>query len=88
MNFFEAQDFFKQMYPGKEMKFSFDQKCHRFYEIVITDGKPNPIHHVENNKVKVEVSGMDPIYVPIQPHREVYNHADMMNLIIRLNQNP
>lgn len=69
MNFFEAQDFFKQMYVGKKITFEFDEKCHRFIEIVHTDGLPHEMHHLECNKVKVNVEGMDSIYIPIQPHR-------------------
>jgi hypothetical protein len=69
MNFFEAQDFFKNMYPGKSIKFEFDKKCIRVMEIIHTDGKPNPVHHIEYQKVKVIVDGSDPVYVPIMPHR-------------------
>lgn len=82
MNFFQAQDLFKQMHPGKEIKFEFDEKCHRIHELVYTDGVPNPIHHVENNKVKVTVEGMDSIYVPIISHREVYKWEDIKNIIL------
>jgi len=70
MNFFEAQDFFKQMYPGKSIQYEFDKKCCRACEITYTDGIENPIHHVENNKVKITVEGMDSIYIPIELHRE------------------
>jgi len=81
MDFFQVQDFMKQMHPGKEIKYCFDQKCHRVYELVITDGKANPIHHVENNKVRVDVEGMASVYVPIIPHRETYIHEAMLELI-------
>ena len=81
MDFFQLQDFMKQMHQGKEIKYYFDQKCHRFYEMVLTDGKFNPVHHVESNKVRVDVEGMDSIYVPIMPHREVYSHEDMLKFI-------
>lgn len=69
MNFYECQEFFKQMYPDKKITFEFDEKCHRQIEIICTDGNPNMVHHIECNKVKVTVFGMAPIYVPIQPHR-------------------
>ncbi len=81
MNFFEAQDMFKKMYPGKEIKFEFDEKCHRFHELIYTDGVPNPVHHIESNKVKVSVEGMQPIYSPIQPHRECVTWEHMKKLI-------
>lgn len=70
MNYFQAQDFFKNMYAGKEIKFEFDDKCHRFHELVYTDGKPNDVHHIENHHVKMTVEGIDPVYIPILPHRE------------------
>lgn len=81
MNFFETQDFFKTINPGKNLSFDFDHKCHRIHELIYTDGKPNPIHHVENNKVKVTVEGQDPIYVPIKPHRQVYTWEAIKNMI-------
>jgi len=71
MNFYEAQDFFKNMYPNNLVIFEFDDFCHRVHEITYTDGKPDEMHHIECNKVKVTVQGMDinPIYVPIKAHR-------------------
>lgn len=81
MDFYEAQDFFNQMYPGKKIAYEFDDKCQRKCEIVFTDGKPNDIHHVENNKVKVTVEGQNPVYVPIQPHRESKSWDEMKTLV-------
>ena len=69
MDFFQAQEFFAKMYPGKTIGYEFDDTCHRTIELVHTDGLPNLIHHVECNKVKVNVEGMEPIYCPIQAHR-------------------
>jgi hypothetical protein len=70
MNFYEAQDFIKTLYPGKNSSFEFDEKCHRKYEVIITDGSVNISHHIECNKVKANVEGiLDPIYIPIAPHR-------------------
>ena len=69
MNFFEAQEFMQKMYPGKQISFEFDDNCHRKVEIMYTDGAPHMINHVECCKVKAKVEGMDPIYIPIQPHR-------------------
>jgi hypothetical protein len=69
MDFFQAQDFFKQMHPDKVITYEFDDNCHRTLEIVHTDGKPNLIAHVECNKVRVNVEGQPHVYVPIQPHR-------------------
>lgn len=81
MNFFEAQDFFKKMHPGKKIIFEFDEKCHRVHELIYTDGNPNVAHHVENNQVKVTVEGMAPFYVPIAPHREIYSWVDIKRII-------
>lgn len=69
MNLYEAQDFFKKMYPDKLVTFEFDKKCIRTFEIVHTDGKPNPYHHIEYNQVKVTPQDAESIYVPIAPHR-------------------
>lgn len=81
MNLYEAQDFFKKTYPGKKISFEFDEKCHRVHELIYTDGNPNVVHHVENRQVKVTVEGMDPMYVPIDPHRETYSWADIKRII-------
>ena len=83
MNFYEAQDFFKQMHPGKTINYEFDEKCHRVREIIYTDGVPNEMHHIENDKVKVTVEGMASVYVPIAPHRECCTWEYMKNLINR-----
>ena len=77
MNFFELQDFIKESYPGKEAKYSFTVECHRTYEIVMTEGKPNPIHHIECRKVKVEIEGEPVRFYPIQPHRMTITHEQM-----------
>ena len=87
MDYFQAQDFFKQLYPNKKISYEFDEKCHRVHELIYTDGVPNPVHHVENDKVKVSVEGMDPIYVSIMPHRECYTW-DLMKKMINSKPNP
>lgn len=69
MDYFEAQEFFKQAYPGKQISFDFDDNCIRQIETIYTDGKMHISHHVECRKLKVTVDGILPIYVPILPHR-------------------
>ena len=81
MDFFQAQDFFKQMYPGKKISYEFDEKCHRKLEVILTNGNPNSVHHVESHQVKVMVEGMDPVYVPIQPHRENFVWSKVKNIL-------
>ena len=70
MDFFQAQEFFKKMFPNSLVEFEFDKNCIRQVELIYTDGQPNPVHHVENHKVKVTVHGMEPVYVDIAPHRQ------------------
>lgn len=82
MNLYEAQEIFKQMHPGKEVTFEFDEKCHRTHELIYTDGVPNAVHHIENNKVKVTVEGSEAIYVPIMPHRECATWEYMQKMIM------
>ena len=81
MNYYQVQDMFKSMYPGKTITYEFDEKCHRIHELIYTDGKPNPHHHIENQKVRVNVEGMDPIYVPIIPHRETCTWEHIKKII-------
>ena len=81
MDFFQTQDFFNQMHPGKEIKYEFDDKCHRVHELIYSDGKPHPHHHVENNKVKVTVEGQPAVYVTINPHREVFSWEAIKQVI-------
>lgn len=81
MNIYECMETFKSMYPGKNILFEFDNKCHRTHEIVYENGVPNPLHHIENNKVRVTVEDMDPIYVPIQAHRETCTWSQMKTMI-------
>lgn len=85
MNLYETQDFFKEMYPGKDIKYEFDEACHRAKEFIFTDGKPNCIHHIDCDKVKVTVEGMDPKYVKIGSHRLCATWAEMKQLIASQN---
>lgn len=81
MDFFQAQEFFNSLYPDSKIEFSFDEACHRFHQIVYTDGVPNLVHHIECDKLKVTVAGKDPIYVSITPHRLNCTWAGMKELI-------
>lgn len=84
MDLFEAQEFFKNMYPGKEISYEFDDKCYRTHEIILTNGKPNPVHHIECNKVKVMVQGQQSTYVPILSHRMVCSWEDMKKRVMAM----
>lgn len=81
MNYYQIQDFYREAYPGKNIQFEFDEKCHRFHELVYTDGKPHALHHIQNEKVKVTVEGMSPVYVQILPHRECIAWEDVKKII-------
>lgn len=81
MNLFQTQDFFEQLYPGKNISYNFPKECHRQYEIIMTDGKPNPHHNVECHHVMAIVDGMPPMKVSIAPHRFTHTHEEMMNLL-------
>lgn len=81
MDFYQAKDFLKEMYPGKEIKYEFDEACHRTKEFVYTDGKPNIVHHIECNKVKYTVEGLEAKYLPIMPQRFNLAWADMKKMI-------
>lgn len=87
MDFFQAQDLFNKMHPGKKVSFEFDEKCQRVHELIYTDGIPNHIHHIENNKVKVTVEGQEPVYISILPHRECATW-DYMKKLINSKQDP
>jgi len=69
VNFFDLQRSYKDAYPDKLVSFEFDEKCYRLIEIILSNGKPNDIHHCECDKVKVSVEGILPQYIPILPHR-------------------
>jgi hypothetical protein len=75
MNFFEAQEFFKKMYPDKLVTFDFDDTCIRQIECIYTDGQLHPMNHVEYNRVKATPLGMASTYIPIAPHRAIVTAA-------------
>ena len=81
MDLYQAQEFMAKINPGKKVDFEFDDNCHRFIEVVFTDGKPNDVHHVECHKVKVTVEGQEPIYMPIVPHRITTTYEAVKNYI-------
>jgi len=75
MNYYEAQDAFKKMYPDRLVTFEFDEKCIRRIECVYTDGEMHMGNHIEYRHVKVIPEGMPSLYVPIDPHREIITAA-------------
>ena len=84
MNYFEVQDFVKQIYPNQNISIDFDEKCIRFIETTYTDGIPNVWHHFEYNKVKVTVDGVNQFYLNIIPHRITSDWKQMKNTIINM----
>jgi len=82
MDLFELQDFLKKEYEGKEIKFSFPPETHRIYEIVLTDGKPNPEHHIECRAVNVLIEGESPYIQKLtSPHRLTITHEHMLYIL-------
>ncbi len=69
MNYFEVQEFFSKINPGKSIAYEFDDNCIRQIDCIYTDGKLHDLNHVEHRQVKVTVEGQDAVYVPIAPHR-------------------
>lgn len=81
MDFYEAIEFFKGMFPDKQITYEFDDKCQRSLEIIHTDGLPNVVHHIECNKVKINIDGIPPQYVPIKPHRLGCSWASIKKMV-------
>jgi hypothetical protein len=75
MDIYQVEEFFKNLNEGKAVKMSFPVECHRKYEIMMTEGKPNPTHHLECHHVLVEIEGQKPVKVPISPHRMTLEHS-------------
>lgn len=73
MNFFDVKDFFKKLYPEKDILLKFDENCIRKIEMIYNEGTINPVHHLEYSHVRVEIDGIAPQYVKIQSHREICN---------------
>lgn len=84
MDFFSAQKFFADMFPGKKIAFHFDKSCLRQLECVFTDGIPNVYHHVEFCKVKMDVEGEESKYVPIDSHRASISWASFYDVIMQV----
>lgn len=85
MDLYEVQEMIASQFPDKNVTFEFDESCHRFIEIVVTDGLPNVVHHIENNKVKVNVEGIYSFYLPIQPHRMNFTWTAIKELLGKKN---
>jgi hypothetical protein len=82
MDFFELQEFFKSMYPGKLVTYEFDQNCYYSIEVIMTEGLPNVMHHLECRRVKVKVDGVEDKYVPLsKPHRMGCPWSDLKSII-------
>lgn len=81
MDLYELQEMLNTQNPDKKFTLEFDPICQRVIEIVLTDGSPNVVHHVEHNKVKVTIDGMQPYYFPIQPHRVNYTWSAIQSIL-------
>lgn len=82
MNLYEAIKFFQELHPDKKITVEFDAKCHRILELTYTNGLPNAIHHIENDKVKINTDDSSFTYVPIHPHRLTVAWADLKKFIV------
>lgn len=81
MDYFQAENFFKNLFPDKEIFLEFDEKCIRQIECIMTDGLPHHKNHIEFNKLKATIEGMNPMYVDISPHRGILNWSALKNSI-------
>lgn len=86
MDFFSVKETFTNMFPDKLKTFTFDDKCIRKMEIILTDGLPNLQHHVEYDKIKVSIEGIPDQYVKIAPHRDMIYWKDHKSFIMSKNE--
>lgn len=71
MDIYEAQNLISLLYAGKQIQFGFDDACIQTYEVNRFSGSLGTHHHIQYNKIKADIEGIDqPIYMPINPHRE------------------
>ncbi len=81
MNLYEAQEFYNKMFPGKKIDYEFDDKCIRQIECIYTDSNLHMLNHIEYQQVKANVDGIDPVYIPIKPHRILISAAQLKDKI-------
>lgn len=81
MDFYEAKDFFKQMYPNKLVEYNFDNSCIRQVDCVFTKNQIHANCHIEYRQVRVTVGGQESFYVPIEPHRMIITCKELKKLI-------
>lgn len=72
------------MYPKAEVAFDFDDKCLKKEELIFSEGLPHENHHVVYNQVKAMIDGQDPIYIPIDNHREVVSWSKVKEKVSRM----
>ncbi len=88
MDFFEAQEFAKSMYPGNKCTFQFDMDCMREMSFVLTEGQYHDTCHGTYNKVKVFVDGEFKHLIPIKNHRACFQADEMKTELNRLQMRP
>lgn len=82
MDLFHLQEHLKKENPEKKVTFEFPLSTHRIYEIVMSDGKPNPNHHVECQSVNVVIEGKEPYIERLtSPHRLTISREHMQEII-------
>lgn len=70
MDYYTAKDVFDSMNPGKVVTYDFDKNCLRKTEFIWNNGELNDDAFSEFDKVRITVEGQDPVYVPINTHRQ------------------
>lgn len=84
MDFQEAKETFSNMFTDKSVTYTFDDNCIRQIELIMEDGFPNIVHHVEYNKVKISVEGLPDKYVPIQSYRMTITNSEYKIIFDRI----
>jgi len=82
MDLIALDEHLKKHNPEKKIEYSFPLETIRFLEIVLSEGKANPEHHIETRHVLVNVEGKEPWIEPLtSPHRLTVTHEHMKTII-------
>jgi len=80
MKIFDVKKTVEQMNPGKNVSVDLDNASICAFELICDGGNPNLFGHVVFHKAKIQIEGMDPMYMPIEHHRQPVGIAEMKRM--------
>lgn len=81
MDIFKVKELMQSVHADNIVDVCLDKDCVRKIEIMMTDGKINPLHHVEFQKCKIKLKDGSESFAEINGHRENMSLEDIKKMV-------